>query len=394
MKRLLCLFLLLTHPGFGDAQLSDVKQSLRQLKRKKNDALRQHSRELHKERSVLKDLDQLQNELDAKRRDYQTDQHNLAIFQARLATLQERTSEGKLDIDANREKLSSALRVIYKSGTLGEASLLFSAKDPAELLSRYRFLKAMARENALRLIHTKARLAEYDQDTRDNQVMELNYENLMKAAEGDRRLDESLQRKQTQRLSAIRREKSDTEGLLGELEEQAKNLDDKLQEILAARRAEEQAEAAREQTQHLGSVALDSGPSRLGRHHSLPWPVRGRLLTLFGEQMHPRFHTKVFNRGIEIAAPLGSPVIAVAPGTARFADYFEGYGQMVILDHGGNYFTVYGHNAQLSIKEGDHVEQGQEIAELGESSSSGTPSLYFEIRALDKAVDPLLWLKP
>ena len=76
----------------------------------------------------------------------------------------------------------------------------------------------------------------------------------------------------------------------------------------------------------------------------------------------------------------------------RYADYFEGYGQMVILDHGAGYFTVYGNNSALSVKDGEHVSRGQAIAEVGDSLTLKRSALYFEVRSLAKAVDPGIWL--
>ncbi len=125
----------------------------------------------------------------------------------------------------------------------------------------------------------------------------------------------------------------------------------------------------------------------------LPWPAKGTLASGFGRQEHPRFHTVTFNRGIEITAPQGRDIVAVAEGTAIFADSFKGYGRLVILDHGGGYFTLYAHCADILVKAGDAVPGGQVIAKVGDSGSLEGPQLYFELRHKGKPQDPLVWLQ-
>jgi len=125
----------------------------------------------------------------------------------------------------------------------------------------------------------------------------------------------------------------------------------------------------------------------------LPWPASGALASTFGRQQHPRYNTVTFNRGIEITAPLGRDIVAVAEGTAIYADWFKGYGRLVILDHGSGYFTLYAHASDILIRAGDAVSGGQVIAKVGDSGSLEGPQLYFELRHKGKPQDPLAWLR-
>jgi septal ring factor EnvC (AmiA/AmiB activator) len=125
----------------------------------------------------------------------------------------------------------------------------------------------------------------------------------------------------------------------------------------------------------------------------LPWPAKGTLTSGFGRQEHPRFHTVTFNRGIEISAPHGRDIVAVADGTVIYADWFKGYGRLIILDHGSGYFTLYAHASDLLVKTGDAVSGGQAIAKVGDSGSLEGPQLYFELRHKGKPQDPLAWLQ-
>jgi septal ring factor EnvC (AmiA/AmiB activator) len=96
---------------------------------------------------------------------------------------------------------------------------------------------------------------------------------------------------------------------------------------------------------------------------------------------------------VEFEAPLGTPVQTVAAGRVRFADWFRGYGRMVILDHGDGYFTVSGHLDALEVGVGDVLQPRQVIGTVGETGSLSGPRLYFEIRQGAQALDPRDWLQ-
>jgi septal ring factor EnvC (AmiA/AmiB activator) len=122
-------------------------------------------------------------------------------------------------------------------------------------------------------------------------------------------------------------------------------------------------------------------------------PVAGAIRLAFGRQVDPEFGTQTLRNGVEIEAPAGTPVHAVADGRVLFAGWFRGYGQMVIVDHGGDDLTVLGYLDALSVEKGDMVRAGQEIGTVGETGSLSGAGLYFEIRAAGKPVDPQSWLR-
>jgi len=126
----------------------------------------------------------------------------------------------------------------------------------------------------------------------------------------------------------------------------------------------------------------------------LPWPLNGRVVSRFGLERHPQFNTITQNNGIEIA-PSGESreVQTVHSGKVVYADFFQGYGDLVIIDHGLNYYSLYGHLAEFLAQKGDVVKAGQPIGLAGDSGSLKGICLYLEIRSKTKALDPLQWLK-
>jgi septal ring factor EnvC (AmiA/AmiB activator) len=123
-------------------------------------------------------------------------------------------------------------------------------------------------------------------------------------------------------------------------------------------------------------------------------PVDAPIVSGFGRVVDREFQTKTFRSGVVFDAPAGTAVRAVAAGRVRYAGWFQGYGRLVILDHGSGYYTVSGHLAELRVGLGDGVERGAEIGSVGDSGSLSGPRLYFEIRRGAEPLDPREWLAP
>jgi len=122
------------------------------------------------------------------------------------------------------------------------------------------------------------------------------------------------------------------------------------------------------------------------------WPVRGEITSGFGERIHPMYGKPAVHNGVDIAAPIGTPVRAAKAGKVRFAGRAGGYGLTVVLDHGGNVFTVYGHNHVIHVAEGEMVTEGARIASVGSTGLSTGPHLHFEVRINGKPIDPVGWI--
>ncbi|MBM3331508.1 hypothetical protein FJY68_06605 [candidate division WOR-3 bacterium] len=120
---------------------------------------------------------------------------------------------------------------------------------------------------------------------------------------------------------------------------------------------------------------------------SLPWPLRGKVIATFGSKVHPRYKTKTSNLGIDIKAGSSASVNTVAPGRVAYADQFMGYGNLVIVDHGGGFYSLYSNLTEMSAQVGAGVAAGTQIGVASDY-------LHFEIRKDGKPVNPIDWLKP
>ncbi len=142
--------------------------------------------------------------------------------------------------------------------------------------------------------------------------------------------------------------------------------------------------------QRLGYVP--QGPPPLPRSGRLAYPIRAPITSHFGWRIHPILGTRRFHTGTDFGADFGTLIYAAHSGTVVLAGWSGGYGQTVILDHGGGLTTLYAHAQRLLVREGQFVQQGQPIAEVGSTGLSTGPHLHFEVRVNGEPTDPLAYL--
>ena len=115
-------------------------------------------------------------------------------------------------------------------------------------------------------------------------------------------------------------------------------------------------------------------------------------MSFFGPFKNPKFNVVNFRSGIDIQADKGEPIRAVFAGKVIYSDWFRGYGNMLIIDHGEHYYTVYAHLEETFKSKGDTVGSDEVVATVGDSGSLSGPLLYFEVRHHGKPLDPLQWI--
>jgi len=156
--------------------------------------------------------------------------------------------------------------------------------------------------------------------------------------------------------------------------------------------------SARALDQTISAIAPPAGSSRMktafaGQKGWLQPPVKGKLISRFGTKRKGDYNAFTFQSGIDIKAERGAPVKTVFSGEVMFAQWLKGYGNLMIINHGNNYYTLYAHVEELYKKKGEQVDTGEIIGTAGDTGSIKGPCLHFEVRHHGKPVDPLKWLK-
>ncbi|MGE5850899.1 MAG: murein hydrolase activator EnvC family protein [Candidatus Methylomirabilota bacterium] len=394
--------------GAGASKPPKVQESRDRLKEVQRDLGREREKAREagqKEASLSKEVTRLDQDLKRKTVVLRDLEVKLRGSSQRLAKLTQEIASTETRLNRSRGLLKQRLRAMYKQGRFGYVRMLLSADDFSAAGRRLKYLSAVAGQDQ-RLMHsysaTLIDLSEKraEQERYKGEVAEAK----AKAATTRNQITEE-QRKRRVLLASVREEKAGHLTAIKELERSAKDL----QGLIARLQSEEERHRRAGRTTPRRESPRGEAPSdkedldlpdiqddgRFSRlKGKLPWPAAGSLASTFGRQEHPRFRTVTFNRGIEIAAPEGRNFVAVADGTVIFADWFKGYGRLIILDHGGGYFTLYAHASEILARLGDSVSRGQVIGKVGDTGSLEGPQLYFELRHKGKPQDPLAWLHP
>ena len=339
---------------------------------------------------VTAKIDALQNDVDAASARLDQLESVLALHQRKLDRLNElyALQTRKLVFLQRQHKeavarLSKRLVEIYTSERTSSLSVVLESGSFSDMLDQLEFLNTIGRQD--QKIATEVRGAKLQmQETRNStrrtrrQVAETT-RTVAARTEEQRAVRDRLAWSQRE-LATARRDKRDTLATVQEDKEHALEHMAELQAqsaSLAARIRSAQSAAAQST-----SVVTTSAPSASG----FIWPVHGVLTSGFGWRWG-RMH-----EGIDLAVPNGTPVVSSAAGTVIVAGWMGGYGNLVVVDHGGGISTAYGHNTSITVGVGQQVSQGSLIAYSGNTGHSTGPHVHFEVRVNGAAVDPLGYL--
>jgi murein hydrolase activator len=293
-------------------------------------------------------------------RDLQALEHELAALQARQA--------------AETPIVADRLRRLQRMGQVGYARVVWGASSARDLGRAARLMTRLGREDARRLQRHRETTAE------------------LSATEGrlrERRAEAVDLREASERqVLAAQRAADERRALLSSISAQR---DQQAQYLLELQRARAALDGTVSAYRPAASAPLPAGLVADLRQR-LPWPVRGQIRERFGRQRDARFGTTVQRHGVDIASDTGAIARAVHPGTVAYAAVFEGFGQLVIIDHGAQAFSLYGYLSAMHVERGDPVRAGDPVGHVGEAPAGG-PVLYFELRVDGRPVDPLQWLQ-
>jgi septal ring factor EnvC (AmiA/AmiB activator) len=368
--------------------LATAGQALAQSRRQAEQRLDSLKSELDARRAKLDALGQSEGDVLGRLQELEETIDLNATVVERLRTREERVAREltladsmlalqEAALDQTRQHYQKRLVAVSKNSVRRPPDWLFFLADPGQAVLAAPMLRSVgkadrwliARHDSLRADVEQGRLVLLD---RQEELSELRRDKVRET----NLLEASHQKRQGQ-LKEIRGEKTQLASAMQELVDAAARLESVIQDIVSS------------------GAATFGGDGRhvLKAKGRLPWPVKGKILQPFGYREVGPKRAKVPHNGLSIDAEFGTPVSAVADGAVSYTGRLRGYGQIVILDHGGGYFTMYGHLDEVDCFKGQLVLQGDPIGKVGDSGSLSGPELYFELRENRVQVDPLPWLK-
>lgn len=283
----------------------------------------------------------------------------------------------------------------YRSGQQDQFKILLNQENPnqaARQLRYYTYLAGARNEMLEKLRGNLAKLQQLSHATEAKQA-ELN----QIRAEQDRQKQQLLAQQQAKKklvaqlAQQIGRQRSE----LGQLQRNEKRLTQLIERLAKQQQARKKPEHQPQARAPAQPAAPEPAPPPLdtGRPQSkgkLPLPVRGELVGRFGA---PRQDSGAPWRGLFIRTAAGQEVHSVAAGRVVFADWLRGFGNLIIVDHGSGYMSLYGNNESLFKQVGENIRSGEVIASTGNSGGNPETGLYFELRYQSRPLDPLTWCK-
>ena len=374
-----------TQPQSYDDAIRSQKQQLEAL-RKEAEATRARARELGKqEQGVLSKLNRAEQAIAATREYLRRLEERETLLEIDIQGTERELTKAQTLLAALREQLARQLRFSYMHGKARTLEVVFSAATFGQLLERGAFLSRVLHEDEKLILEVEEQQAKVEDTLARLRGKQQEVQELRDEKERERRQYESLKGERERDLVKVRSEKQEHERAARELEAAAKRMQGVIAELERKR-----LEALRRKSPVQDELDRNDFGKNRGR---LPWPVEGEILDAFGRHEHPKYKTVTLNNGVDIAAPVGTPVRCVGDGVVDLVQWISGYGQTVIVNHGRGFYTIYAHLSSVSVREDDRVVPAQLIGASGDTGSLKGPCLHFEVREAGAAQDPAGWLR-
>lgn len=339
-----------------------------------------------KEKNLLTEIRRIAKKLDALEAEERRLDKEIITMEIGLREKTAAISDVLLETERKKNLLYKRLVFMYKSGNTSYLKFFFSTDGATDAGRKYRY--------ALRIAaHDRDMINEFRTDAATLSVQ-------MDAIRADKIRLEGVERELDKKRAEIKGERKERDRLLASVRKEKVRYKQSLKELKANASSLQELLKKLERQVYLASKEA-GGDKRNGSTVSgfelqkglLEFPVKGDVVGFFGKEIDKDSKTPVYRKGIEILAGMGSAIRAVYGGRVIFADQFKGYGLMVIIDHGGGFYTLYAHASRLMKKMNDEINKGDIIGEIGESGPTGEPVLYFEVRRGGKPENPMNWLK-
>jgi septal ring factor EnvC (AmiA/AmiB activator) len=364
--------------------------------------LRQEQAELERLRAERTELEQRMRRLQSNARDVSAERANIErqaqatsrvvrSLDQQLGSLVEEVENVNVSLARTQDELlikratlRRRVQEIYKRGPLYAFEALLSAESFGALVARYKYLHLVAQRDRALVKRVEAL---------SGQISAQRF--LLVRLRSDMETNRKQKAEEEARLRRLELQRGRT---LAQIQQQAKQAEDRLKQVQRDEQRLAGVIAALEESRRRAESRPNAAPAprtlTTADIGQLDWPVQGTIVYRFGRFMYPGSTTSGRWNGVGIGAPLGTPVKAVQAGDVALAEQSGTYGMMVIIQHGGGAYSIYSSLQTASVRRGQKVAKGDVIGTVGQSDPELPPRLHFEMRPKDGvAVDPLEWLR-
>jgi len=371
----LCVVVLVAAGKVRADDLSGTRQRLAAIERRIQEKAATAEEKRHREETLRADLKTLEGE--QQQLEERIGRHQVALHElgGKLATEKQRAADLKASVATLSGQVRQRLAALYKLEDGGLLRVLFSTTSPARLAEDYDYFARIVGRDKVLIANYRDRLEQQQVSLRRLAELQQQEARTLAASRQERRTLRAAGTLKTRLLAELRQEREQLDRELAELRERAQRLAALVKRLESSKGAEYSAKS--------GLFARQQG--------HLQWPIKGALEVPFGTSRHPDLGTLRDSQGIEIGCRPGQQVHAVWAGRVIFANWFKGYGNLLIIDHGDSYYSLYAQAASLAKDVGEAVATGEVVALAG---YEGARRFYFEIRHSGTPLDPESWLAP
>ena len=324
------------------------------------------------ESAALKNLQVIGNQLRLKERELKIYKWNFKNNQKKLLSIEPSLKKMEQKIKTHKKILGYRLRSIYKNGSIFPLKIMFSSNDINALFQNLKYMNLIAQHDAQLLRKYKIQYEKFEKDKRSLYAVRAKLVGLEKNAKYKKDEIVKTKKEKSVLLKKIKQKKYYYKKVRKELVAASTNLNDLIDKLLV-------------------KIVSGEGLDISDKKGRLNMPLDGRILNKFGKKRVKEYDSYIVYNGINVKAKKGSKVKAVFDGTVLYTGELEGYGNLVIIGHGKQYHSLYGHLDTIKVSTETVVKTGEIIALSGDSGSLEGETLYFELRKSGKPIKPNPW---
>lgn len=356
-------------------RLKKIEQQIKSVKDEINNLQK-------KEIGYLETLHTIEKLLQDAEKELQTIEKDLDFAQKEIKAAEDEVVIEKEKLKEKTKLLESRLREIYKDRLTGYLEILFNSESFSDFLTRFRYIKYILSLDAEVINDIRQQMNKIENNKINLENREEILSLLKKEVEKEKENIEFSIKSKKSIINKIDSQKETYLKSLKELEQSSQEIKNIIERIYK----QQEGDSKKASQKEVPTITLQP------KKGILALPIQGKLISEYGKQKNTDFNTDTFNSGIDISAPLGQVVHAAGSGEVIYTGNIKGYGQIIIIDHGGRTTTLYAHLSKIIIDIGDKVKKGQSIGQVGDSGGVSSTRLHFEVRVEGKPTDPMNWL--